>query len=102
MKKRSVSIRGHRTSLSLEDPFWDELLLLANESGTSVAGLITEIDKNRQAGLSSAVRIFVLQTLKQKAAACRTVSVEITSYLHRNHYRTPQRWESENRLALSR
>ncbi|HBP57990.1 MAG TPA: hypothetical protein DD668_00295, partial [Alphaproteobacteria bacterium] len=48
--------------------------LLANESGTSVAGLITEIDKNRQAGLSSAVRIFVLQTLKQKAAACRTVS----------------------------
>ena len=47
---------------------------LANESGTSVAGLITEIDKNRQAGLSSAVRIFVLQTLKQKAAACRTVS----------------------------
>ena len=74
MKKRSVSIRGHRTSLSLEDPFWDELLLLANERGTSVAGLITEIDKNRQAGLSSAVRIFVLQTLKQKAAACRTVS----------------------------
>ena len=74
MKKRSVSIRGHRTSLSLEDPFWDELLLLANESGTSGAGLITEIDKNRQAGLSSAVRIFVLQTLKQKAAACRTVS----------------------------
>ncbi|MBM60056.1 MAG: aryl-sulfate sulfotransferase [Rhodospirillaceae bacterium] len=74
MKKRSVSIRGHRTSLSLEDPFWDELLLLANESGTSVAGLITEIDKNRQAGLSSAVRIFVLQALKQKAAACRTVS----------------------------
>ena len=74
MKKRSVSIRGHRTSLSLEDPFWDELLLLANESGTSVAGLITEIDKNRQAGLSSAVRIFVLQALKQKAAACGTVS----------------------------
>ena len=74
MKKRSVSIRGHRTSLSLEDPFWGELLLLANESGTSVAGLITEIDKNRQAGLSSAVRIFVLQALKQKAAACRTVS----------------------------
>ena len=74
MKKRSVSIRGHRTSLSLEDPFWNELLLLANESGTSVAGLITEIDKNRQAGLSSAVRIFVLQALKQKAAACRTVS----------------------------
>ena len=74
MKKRSVSIRGHRTSLSLEDPFWNELLLLANESGTSVAGLMTELDKHLHAGLSSAVRIFVLQALKQKAAACRTVS----------------------------
>jgi predicted DNA-binding ribbon-helix-helix protein len=74
MKKRSVSIRGHRTSLSLEDAFWDELLLLEDEHGRSVAGLITEIDRNRQAGLSSAVRIFVLQALKQKAAACRTVS----------------------------
>ena len=74
MKKRSLSIRGHRTSLSLEDAFWDELAGLADERGQSVAGLITEIDRARQAGLSSAVRLFILQALKQKAAACRTVS----------------------------
>ena len=73
MKKRSVSIRGHRTSLSLEDVFWDELAQIAQERGQSVAGLITEIDRSRDTGLSSAVRLYVLQALKQKAAACRTV-----------------------------
>ena len=72
MKKRSVSIRGHRTSLSLEDGFWEELARLAKLRGTSIAGLIAEIDNNRNGGLSSAVRLFVLDTLKQEVAACRT------------------------------
>ena len=74
MKKRSVSIRGHRTSLSLEDIFWDELAQIAQDRGQSIAGLITEIDCARDTGLSSAVRLYVVQSLKQKAAACRTVS----------------------------
>ena len=72
MKKRSVSIRGHRTSLSLEDAFWDELSAMAEARDMSVAALITEIDRTRTGGLSSAVRLFVLEDLKQKAAACRT------------------------------
>ncbi|MCH1476354.1 MAG: ribbon-helix-helix domain-containing protein [Alphaproteobacteria bacterium] len=72
MKKRSVSIRGHRTSLSLEDGFWQELARIAQLRGTSVASLITEIDNSRGGGLSSAVRLFVLDTLKQEVAACRT------------------------------
>ena len=72
MKKRSVSIRGHRTSLSLEDEFWEELARIAQIRGTSVAGLISEIDNSRSGGLSSAVRLFVLDTLKQEVAACRT------------------------------
>ena len=72
MKKRSVSIRGHRTSLSLEDGFWDELARIAQRRGTSVASLIAEIDNSRSGGLSSAVRLFVLDTLKQEVAACRT------------------------------
>ena len=74
MKKRSVSIRGHRTSLSLEDAFWDELSAMAEARDMSVAALITEIDRRRSGGLSSAVRLFILEDLKQKAAACRTVS----------------------------
>lgn len=72
MRKRSVSIRGHRTSLSLEDAFWDELSDIARARGISVAALITEIDRTRTGGLSSAVRLFILEDLKQKAAACRT------------------------------
>jgi predicted DNA-binding ribbon-helix-helix protein len=72
VKKRSVSIRGHRTSLSMEDAFWDELAGIADDRGMSVAGVITEIDRTRKGGLSSAVRLFVLEDLKQKAAACRT------------------------------
>ena len=74
MKKRSLSIRGHRTSLSLEDGFWEELAVIAAERGQSVAALITEIDRTRTGGLSSAVRLFVLEALRQKAAACRTVT----------------------------
>ena len=74
MKKRSVSIRGHRTSLSLEDGFWEELARIAELRGTSVARLIAEIDNSRSGGLSSAVRLFVLDTLKQEVAACRTKS----------------------------
>ena len=74
MKKRSVSIRGHRTSLSLEDVFWEELAQIAQERGQSVAGLITEIDRARNTCLSSAVLLYVLQSHKQKAAASRTVS----------------------------
>ena len=77
MRKRSVSIRGHRTSLSLEEAFWDELSDSARSRGISVAALITEIDRTRTGGLSSAVRLFILEDLKQKAAACRTEAANL-------------------------
>jgi predicted DNA-binding ribbon-helix-helix protein len=62
MAKRSVTIAGHRTSISLERPFWDALGEIANERKMSLAGLVAEIDRGRQAGenLSAAIRIFVL------------------------------------------
>ena len=77
MKKRSVSISGHRTSLSLEDGFWEELARIAQLRGTSVASLIAEIDNSRSGGLSSAVRLFVLDTLKQEVAASRTKASQL-------------------------
>jgi predicted DNA-binding ribbon-helix-helix protein len=77
MKKRSVSIRGHRTSLSLEDGFWEELARIAQLRGKSIAGLIAEIDNRRSGGLSSAVRLFVLDTLKKEVAACRTKATSL-------------------------
>ena len=60
--KRSVRIAGHRTSLSLEPPFWEALKLAARQRGLSVSSLIAQIDASRkQVNLSSAIRIVLLQ-----------------------------------------
>ncbi len=72
--KRSIAIAGHRTSLSLEAAFWDWLRRIAAERGVSVSALVAEIDRRAtQAGeerrnLSSAVRVFVLETLAEGKA----------------------------------
>ena len=63
--KRSVSIAGHRTSVSLEAPFWDALRELAARRGASVQALVGEIDAGRGAqNLSSAIRVFVLRAVR--------------------------------------
>jgi predicted DNA-binding ribbon-helix-helix protein len=60
--KRSITIADHRTSVSLENEFWDSLREIAVERGMSLAALVAAIDADRQhANLSSAIRIFVLQ-----------------------------------------
>lgn len=66
VEKRSVSIRGHRTSYSLEKPFYDDLLIVAAARGMTLAGLVAEVDANRprDANLSSALRLFVLEQAK--------------------------------------
>jgi len=64
--KRSVTIAGHRTSVSLEAPFWDALRELAGQRGTSVQTLVGEIDAGRGAqNLSSAIRVFVLRAVQK-------------------------------------
>lgn len=64
--KRSIAIRGHRTSVSLEEAFWRRLKDLATLRGRSVSALIAEIDAERAgANLSSAIRVFVLENLAQ-------------------------------------
>ncbi len=65
--KRSLSISGHRTSVSLEEIFWGELRTIAERRAQSVASLVAEIDAGRgQANLSSALLVFVLQQAKQQ------------------------------------
>ena len=60
-KKRSLTIAGHRTSISLEDDFWDALNDVAKAQDKSVPLLIAEIDASRgQSGLSSAIRSVIL------------------------------------------
>jgi predicted DNA-binding ribbon-helix-helix protein len=60
--KRSIVIAGHATSISIEQPFWDELKRIAAARGMSVAALIAEIDRGRKRrNLSSAIRVHVLE-----------------------------------------
>lgn len=63
VKKRSVTVAGHRTSLSLEDAFWRELKRLAAADGLTLAELIARIDRERSGNLSSAARVYVLERL---------------------------------------
>lgn len=66
MKKRSVSILGHATSITLEDEFWDALKAIAQRNGQSMNALIAQIDQSRGAhNLSSALRIHVLKTYQK-------------------------------------
>ena len=61
--KRSLTLRGHRTSVSLEDAFWREFRAIAEERGVAINVLAAEIDEARgtEAGLASAIRVFVLE-----------------------------------------
>ena len=66
MKKRSITIQGHRTSYSLEDAFQNELQQIADRENIPLARLIARIDRERSPGtnLSSALRIHVLEDIK--------------------------------------
>ena len=59
--KKSLTIKKHRTSLSLEKEFWDALKIIANEKKCSVENLITNIDKNRKTSLASSIRVYLLK-----------------------------------------
>jgi predicted DNA-binding ribbon-helix-helix protein len=60
IKKRSVVISGHRTSISLENIFWEALRKIASREGVSVNQIVTRIDRQRSGNLSSAIRTHVL------------------------------------------
>ena len=64
-KKRSVVVSGHRTSVSLEQIFWDQLRALAAQRRVSVNEMVTHIDQQRAGSLSSAIRVFVLQSVQK-------------------------------------
>ncbi len=66
--KRSVVVSGHRTSVSLENPFWDVLTQIATDQNISLNKLITEVDRQRDGNLSSALRVYVLKKLLEYRA----------------------------------
>ncbi len=66
LQKYSITIRGHRTSYSLEKEFHDELKIIASQNDEPLARLITRIDEDRDesVNLSSALRLMLLRSLK--------------------------------------
>ncbi len=63
--KRSLTIAGHRTSLSLENEFWSELKKIAGAERKTIAALVSEIDAARgERNLSSAIRVWILHRLQ--------------------------------------
>ena len=61
--KHSLTLKGHRTSVSLEDAFWREFRRIAAEDGKTINALAAEIDVERDpdVGLASSIRVFVLE-----------------------------------------
>jgi predicted DNA-binding ribbon-helix-helix protein len=63
--KHSLAIAGHRTSVSLEEAFWEALKRIAAQRGLSISALVAEIDSERgEANLSSALRVYVLRSVQ--------------------------------------
>jgi len=66
--KHSIIIKGHKTSVSLEDAFWNGLKEIATGRRTTLSDLIASIDSGRQHGnLSSAIRLFVLDYYRPRS-----------------------------------
>ena len=66
LEKHSVTIAGHRTSISLERCFWRHLRAIAAEQGLSLNELVRQLDEARGGSLSGAIRAYVLQRLERR------------------------------------
>jgi predicted DNA-binding ribbon-helix-helix protein len=65
--KRSIIIAGHKTSVSLEDAFWDALKEIANLRDKTLSDIVADIDATRSQGnLSSAIRLYVLESVRRR------------------------------------
>lgn len=66
--KHSLTLRGHRTSVSLEEEFWQAFRAIADSQSKTVNALASEIDTGRETdiGLASAIRVYVLQSLQSR------------------------------------
>lgn len=72
IKKRSISLGGHATSISIEDAFWESLKEIAERKNKTIPKLVFDIDENRITqtpvpNLSSAIRLYVLKFYKEHA-----------------------------------
>ena len=79
--KRSVVIGGHKTSVSLEEPFWTALKQIAHAQHVTLSALVAQIDDTRdQSNLSSAIRVFVLHHVRLAQATGHDSRKNATSF----------------------
>ena len=64
--KKSITIKKHRTSISLEKEFWNALEIVAIQKSSTIEGIISDIDLYRNTSLASSTRVFILQYFLQK------------------------------------
>jgi predicted DNA-binding ribbon-helix-helix protein len=75
--KRSIVVAGHKTSVSLEEAFWNGMKEISALRNITLSELVGEIDSNRQQGnLSSAIRLFVLEHFRSRAGAAAPPQAE--------------------------
>jgi len=74
--KRSLTLCGHRTSVTLEEPFWKEFQTLAKDKDISVNALASRVDAARPSGvgLASAIRVFVLDAALERKYVTQTAA----------------------------
>jgi predicted DNA-binding ribbon-helix-helix protein len=88
--KRSIVISGHKTSVSLEDDFWNGLKQIGRENKTTLSGLVADIDVSRlHNNLSSAIRIFVLHHFRAQIPQTSTNGIEAGTETPRNRHAGP-------------
>jgi len=64
LQPRSITVAGRRTTVRLEDTYWDELQRMASERRTSIAHIVSSIDAAQPSNLSSAIRVFILRSVR--------------------------------------
>ncbi len=90
--KRSIVLNQHKTSISLEDDFWDCLRAIADAKKMKLTALLLQIDNNRNnANLSSAIRVFVFNEMRAQAAAQSAQAAKAAA----------GNWPVESKAALS-
>ena len=76
--KRSIVVGGHKTSVSLEEPFWTSMKEISQQLRVTLSELVSEIDTNRQqSNLSSAIRLFVLDHFRSGASSPRAGHAQV-------------------------
>jgi len=96
--KRSIVVAGHKTSVSLEDQFWEGLRVIAKDQRKTLSDLVGSIDTDRKHGnLSSALRLFVLDHYQKRAASGMVVDNSVRAAEYTNVHDTDD-WPNERRL----